>query len=125
MEKLASEVTVDRKIASATATQDEKLSDLITAVNGMFRVISGTSASVTLAIDQGGSINVPITIPSGYKALSVGRICSNGMVLTCYTTTNVYGLTGSHNIAVWYYNQANYSGSATFTVDVLCVKTIS
>lgn len=121
MKSLASEVTVDRKIASAIAKEDEKI---ITAVNGMLTVVSGTSGSVTCSANANSSTTVSVTIPNGYKALSVVNIKSNGNVVQAYSNAALFGRTGSQTVTVWYSNLGD-TKTVTFTVDVLCVKTIS
>lgn len=85
-----------------------------------FANVSGTSASVTCGANNSGSTTVSITIPTGYKAIAVANVKSNGNVVPAYTSASVFGMTGSQTLAVWWENGTNSAKTCTFTVDLLC-----
>lgn len=77
------------------------------------------SSSVTIPANSGGSATVSVTIPTGYKAIGISGIHSNGDLVHCYTTNDVYGLNGTNTLTVWYHNYNNHSATVTFTVDLI------
>lgn len=84
-----------------------------------FANASGTSASVTCSANNSGSTTVSVTIPTGYKAIAVANVKSNGNVVPAYTSS-VFGMTGSQTLTVWWENGTNSAKTCTFTVDLLC-----
>ena len=88
-----------------------------------FSKVSGTSAEVNIPSGNGGHATVPCTIPSGYKALAISNISSNGALIMTYSGDDVFGRTGRTNVGVWYLNQTGGAVSnISFSVNLLCVR---
>ena len=118
----AIQMTVNGVGSTTSAITAELNSSGKLLLNGrtQFANASGTSASVTCGANNSGSTTVSITIPTGYKAIAVANVKSNGNVVPAYTSASVFGMTGSQTLAVWWENGTNSAKTCTFTVDLLC-----
>ena len=79
-----------------------------------------TSSSFTMANGASTSVNIPITIPSGYKTLSVMHTWCNGNVLASSSNTPTgYNIT---NVTVWVRNISGGSTTVTASCSVLFIR---
>ena len=87
--------------------------------NGYIRADQFTSASTSCAANSAGSVMVNVTVPSGYKFLSIAQVWSNGNVVPCYSSSSALN---NGQITVWWRNPTSSAMTATFSVKVLFVR---
>lgn len=87
--------------------------------NGYARVDQFTSASTSCAANSAGSVMVNVTVPSGYKFLSIVQVWSNGNIVPCYSSSPAIN---NGQITVWWRNPTSSAMTVTFSVKVLFVR---
>lgn len=88
-------------------------------LNGILRTQWFTSASVSCAANDAGSVSIPITVPDGYKFIGIIGVCSNGAVVPCYSNSS--SITNGQ-VTVWWRNPTGSSMTCTFSVNVLLIR---
>jgi len=109
------------RIASNTfwpyAHSNYELDRLLTNV---LRSNTFTSASVSVPANSAKSVNVTITIPSGYRVKAITRAWTNGEVLIAQCNSSTTSTMTS--ATVWVRNVTSASVSVTVTIEVLFIK---
>lgn len=88
-------------------------------LSGILKTQWFTSASVTCTANWVGNVDVSVTVPTGYTFVGVIAVCSNGNVVPCYCNSGlVNGV-----VSVWWRNPTGSNMNATFSVNVLFIRT--
>ena len=88
-------------------------------LSGILKTQWFTSASVTCTANWAGNVDVSVTVPTGYTFVGVIAACSNGNVVPCYCNSGlVNGV-----VSVWWRNPTGSNMNATFSVNVLFIRT--
>lgn len=86
------------------------------------KVFARTPASGTGSFSTSGSVNVSVTIPSGYRILFYENVQSNGNIHGgAYILTDIIGQTGTVSFSIWYRFPTAVSG-VYFTVPIICIR---
>lgn len=80
---------------------------------------TSTSSSVTCSANSASSVQIDVTVPTGYTFIGIIGVWSNGNVIPCYS--NNTGISNGQ-VTVYWRNPTSSSLSATFTVNCLFVR---
>ena len=78
-----------------------------------------TSSSVTCSANSASSVQIDVTVPTGYTFIGIIGVWSNGNVIPCYS--NNTGISNGQ-VTVYWRNPTSSALSATFTVNCLFVR---
>lgn len=89
-------------------------------LSGILKTQWFTSASVSCTANYAASVDITVTIPTGYTYVGVIATCSNGNIVPCYCNT---GALVNGKATVWWRNPTGSTLSATFSINVLFIRT--
>ena len=108
---------VSISVSGSTVTISGPSSGDITS--GLIKLSGSKEHSITAGNIQ--TVVVPITIPSGYEIIGVGKIVPSGVASVIGLSLRGYQQT-STGITVYFSNSGNSTGTATIEVEVVAAK---
>lgn len=79
------------------------------------------SSEITCGAEATGSVNISVTVPTGYTFVAVVHTQSNGNIVPSYCTASAISSGGT--VTVWWINPSSSSRTVSFAVNCLFIRT--